>query len=433
MEASPALLAIASLLLVIGNAFFVSAEYAIVSVRRSSIESLAKRGSKPALRVLAALDELADYVAAAQIGITMLGIGTGAVAEPFVTRLLSSWFGSSIHHSIGLIFSFLIVTFVMVVIGELCPKYISLAHTERTAYALVGMLGFFVRLFKPLVWLSQMAAGLLLSPFKIDMNAESRTAVPRDELMLLVREGGEEGVLDTSHAVMVARALKFDQLDARDIMVHRLDIKWVDLNVSKEDLLRRIKRIPFTRLPVCRGDIDDLAGIVYLHDIVKNLDDPQFSLTKILRPPVVIPENLAIDRVLEQMRDNKTQILIVSDEYGGTSGLVTLEDVVEEVFGELEDTIESERPAIELIGSRVSARSETRYDELIEFLRLEPDNDTNTDTLATMMIEGLGHVPRPGDSIDSPLGTMRVENMARRRITRVSINLKVTPGSVDER
>ena len=424
---SPALLAIASLLLVIGNAFFVSAEYAIVSVRRSSIEALAKRGSKPALRVLAAIDELADYVAAAQIGITMLGIGTGAVAEPFVTHLISGMLGSSVNHSVGLLVSFLIVTFVMVVIGELVPKYISLAHTERTAYALVGMLTFFVRLFKPLVWLSQLAAGALLKPFKIDMNAESRTAVPRDELMLLVREGGEEGFLDSTHAMMVARALKFDQLDARDIMVHRLDIKWVDLGSSKEDLLRRIKRIPFTRLPVCRGDIDELVGIVYLHDIVKNLDDPNFSLGKILRAPVVIPENLAIDRVLEQMRENKTQILIVSDEYGGTSGLVTLEDVVEEIFGELEDTLESERPAIELIGSRVSARSETRYDELLEFLRREPESDPCTDTLATMMIEGLGHVPHPGDSIESELGIMRVENMARRRITRVSINLKSLP------
>lgn len=428
MEGSPALLAIASLLLVIGNAFFVSAEYAIVSVRKSSIEALAKRGNRAALRVLDALEDLADYVAASQIGITMLGIGTGAVAEPFVTHMLTGWFGPNVNHSLGLVVSFLIVTFVMVVIGELCPKYISLAHTERTAFALVGMLTFFVRLFKPLVWLSQLAAGLLLRPFKIDMNAESRTAVPRDELMLLVREGGEEGVLDSTHAVMVARALKFDQLDARDIMVHRLDIKWVDINLSRDDLLRRIKRIPFTRLPVCRGDIDDLAGIAYLHDIVKNLDDPNFSLAKIIRPPVMIPENLPIDRVLEQMRDNKTQILIVSDEYGGTSGLVTLEDVVEEVFGELEDTIESERQAIELIGSRVSARSETRYDELLEFLKMEPDAEPNTDTLATMMVEGLGHVPRPGDSIESPLGTMRVENMARRRITRVSISLKAPPG-----
>lgn len=431
MEASPALLAIASLLLVVGNAFFVSAEYAVVSVRRSSIEALAKRNSKSALRVLAALDELADYVAAAQIGITMLGIGTGAVAEPFVTGVLTSWFGASVNHTVGLVVSFLTVTFIMVVIGELCPKYIALAHTERTAYALVGMLTFFVRLFKPLVWLSQLAAGLILRPLRIDMNAESRTAVPRDELMLLVREGGEEGVLDTTHADMVARALKFDQLDARDIMVHRLDIKWIDLSLSKEDLLRRIKRIPFTRLPVCRGDIDDLVGIVYLHDIVKNLDDPNFGIAKILRAPVVIPENLPIDRVLEQMRDNKTQILIVSDEYGGTSGLVTLEDVIEEIFGELEDTIESERPAIEQIGSRISARAETRYDEIIEFLRMEPEAEPNTDTLATMMIEGLGHVPRPGDSISSPLGTMRVENMARRRITRVSINLKTTNDNLD--
>jgi CBS domain containing-hemolysin-like protein len=295
---------------------------------------------------------------------------------------------------------------------------------ERVAQRVAGPLGIFATVFRPLVWLTEGTAGLILRCFRVDVHEHTRPVIARDELAMLVREGGQEGILAGSHAALVARALKFDQLDARDIMVHRLDIKWLDLGLSKETLLAKLRKIPYTRLPVCRGDIDDLAGIAYLHDIVKNLSDPDFSLAKIIRPAVVVPENLPIDRVLEQMRESKTQLVIVMDEYGGTSGLVTLEDVVEEVFGELEDKLASERPAIERLGeNRISARAEIRYDELLDFLGREPEIEPNTETLATLINDGLGHVPRPGDSVECPLGSLRVEHMARRRITRVGVYL----------
>jgi len=425
MEANPGLLAVASLLMVLGNAFFVSAEYALIGARRTGVEALAKRGDRQAKRLLLALDDLSSYVAACQIGITMLGIATGAIAEPFVTSALQSLGGPGIPAGVGYAVSFFVVTLAMVILGELCPKYLVLRNPVKVAHWVAGPLGLFVAVFRPLVWITEGTAGLILKPFHVNLNEQARPVVARDELEMLVREGGQGGILATEHAALVARALKFDQLDARDIMVHRLDIKWIDLSLGKDALLSRLRKIPFTRLPVCRGDIDDLAGIVYLHDIVKNLSDPDFSLERIIRPAVIVPENLPIDRVLEQMRHSKTQLVIVMDEYGGTSGLVTLEDVVEEVFGELEDTLESERPAIERLSeSRVSARAETRYDELLDFLHRDAGAEPNTDTLATLIIEGLGHVPRPGDSVECPLGTLRVENMARRRITRVSVYLK---------
>jgi CBS domain containing-hemolysin-like protein len=167
-----------------------------------------------------------------------------------------------------------------------------------------------------------------------------------------------------------------------------------------------------------------MIGVVYLHDIVKHLADEPFSLEKIARPVVAVPENLTMARILELMRVEKTQMLIVSDEYGGTSGLITLEDVVEEVFGELEDSLESERKPIEQYPSgRISARSDVRIDELATFLGLSVDLEDNTDTLATIVINALGRVPRTGDSVQTEFGLMRVENMARRRITRISLVL----------
>jgi CBS domain containing-hemolysin-like protein len=251
-----------------------------------------------------------------------------------------------------------------------------------------------------------------------------KDSVAKEELVMLVQSGGAEGTLDKMHADMVSRALRLDVLAARDIMIHRLDIKWLDCALSKEALLLKLKEIPFTRLPVCNADIDEMLGVVYLHDIVKNLDVPDLSLEKIARPLVAIPENLTMEKIVATMRDNKTQMLIVMDEYGGTSGLVTLEDVVEEVFGELEDRLESDRPPIErLPGGRISARAEVRLDELINMLDLPIDTEDKTDTLATIIVNGLGRVPRPGDSIETEIGIMRVENMARRRITRVSLQL----------
>ena len=148
------------------------------------------------------------------------------------------------------------------------------------------------------------------------------------------------------------------------------------------------------------------------------------SLADLLRPVVVIPENLSLDRIINRMRETKSQIVIVVDEYGGTSGLITLEDVSEEVFGDLEDQFESERPVLEWQGEhRISAKASVRYDEVLDFMGLAPDEDTSTETLATLIVDSMGRVPRIGDVVDLPVGRMRVENMARRRITRVGIQV----------
>jgi putative hemolysin len=424
MEGNAGLLAFISVLLILGSVFFVAAEYSLVSARKSRLEALARRGSKNAKRLVKELEDVSPYVAGSQIGITMISIGVGSVTEPFVTESLSKLFGTGVSPGFSYAISFVLISFVLVVVGELCPKYLALRAAEKVALVTYRPLKLLITVLRPLIWLAQTTAGLILRIFGINMKESGKEGMAKEELVMLVQSGGAEGTLDKLHAEMVARALKLDVLAARDIMVHRLDIKWLDISLTKEELLERLAQIPYTRLPVCRGDIDDLVGIAYLHDVVKNLSKEDLTLESILRPAVAIPENLTMEKIIAQMRDSKTQILIVMDEYGGTSGLITLEDVVEEVFGELEDRIESERPPIEVLnGGRVSARSDVRFDELVSFLRLNIETGDNTDTLATMIVNELERVPRPGDSVQSVLGTMRVENMARRRVTRVSIQL----------
>ncbi|MBS1720623.1 MAG: HlyC/CorC family transporter [Armatimonadetes bacterium] len=415
--------AILGIILLLASIFFVAAEYAVVSARRAKVESLAKRGNKSAKELLKVLDNLGPPVAACQIGITMIGIGMGSVVEPSITEAIADLIGKRVNHGFSMAISLLLVTFVLVSFGELFPKYLALRRAEPLALLLYRPLRFFSTIFFPLSWLMQRTSAVLLRPFGIKMDEDHQQAIPREELVVMVQSGSEEGSIDKAHAEFVTRALKLDSLTARDIMVHRFDVKWLDINLTEAEVFSKVKVLPFTRLLVCRGDIDDLVGVVYLHDIVKNMGREGFSLESILRPAVFVPESLTLERIVGTMRSEKSQLLVVADEYGGTAGILTLEDVVEEVFGELEDRLESDRPTIEVFpGGRISARADVRIDEIISRLRLPLDDD-NTDTLAQTIIDALERVPRPGDSVDTPYGKMRVENMARRRITRVSLQL----------
>jgi len=422
----PVVYGLASIVLIIASAFFVGNEYAVVSLRRSRLESLVRKGSKNAKSLLGVLDNLSPYIAGTQIGITIVGIATGAFTEPFVTGLLSKIF-TRLPQWASQTISLILVLMVLVVLGELVPKYVALNYPERFALATFRPLLLFVKVCSPIIWVAEKTSQLVLRPFGINLDETGKESLPKEELLMLIQTGGADGVLEKTHADLVTRALRLDVLDAGDIMVHRLDIRWLDVSSNVEQVLQRLNRIRHTRIPVCRGDIDEIVGIAYLHDIVRHLNNKEFNLESFVRPMIAIPENLPIERIIQTMRENKTQILIVMDEYGGTSGLITLEDVVEEVFGELEDSLESERPNIEIYpGGRVSARSDVRFDELVARLNLPIEVEGNTDTLATIFVEALERVPKSGDTVETALGLMRIENMARRRITRVGIQLDST-------
>jgi len=412
-----------SVALLLGTAFFVMAEYALVSCRKNQLEALARRGNRLARLVVEALDNVSLYVAGTQVAITMFSIGIGSVTEPWLTAVLGKLLGAEVYRTASFALSFIAVTYVTVVLGELLPKYVTLSSPNRIAMATVLPLRVFTTVLMPLVWLIQKSGALAVRPFGINLSKLGPQVLPKEELLLLVRAGTTEGLLDKVHADILSRAVRIDKLMARDIMVHRLDIQWIDVETPREELLKVLAGIPHSRVPVCRGDIDDVIGVVYLHHIVKGLQDPAFRLQDAIRPAEMVPENLTLERIVQRMREVRTQILIVSDEYGGTSGLITLEDVVEEVFGDLEDRLESERPPIEVhANGRVSARSDVRFDELVSRIGAELE-EPSTDTLANMFVTELERLPRLGDSMTTPLGLLRIENMARHRITRVALQL----------
>lgn len=434
MDGDTSIRLVASVLLIIANAFFVAAEYALISSKKNRLTSQAKKGSRTAKLVLEATDHLPKYIAGIQIAITMVGIGVGSITEPLLSGLLKGLIGPVVGPALSIAIAVVLVTFLVVILGELIPKYVSLAFAERIAQAIIIPLNLFVKVLTPLVWLVQTSGGALLRLVRIDTSIASDQRLSKTDLRLLLQSESSGVDLEQTHADVLSKALRFDELDSADIMIHRLDMRWLDVNATKEQLFEQIYKSGHTRLPVCRGDIDDILGILYVQDLFGVPPEEDIHLEALIRPAEVVPENLTLSRIVERMREARTQILIVVDEYGGTSGLITLEDVIEEVFGELDDHHEAERPTIQEKGARLfSVRADTRYDELLTHLGLHRDEETlDTRTLAQIVVDGLERMPKLGDTVECPIGTIRVENMARRRITRVRVQMaSLISGSKD--
>ena len=320
---SPTIAALLSVLLIFLSAFLVAAEYTLVASRRSRVEALAQKGSKAAKSLLSALEDTARYVAATQVGITICGLAMGSLTEPLVSRQIEAWIGPVLPKSVSFIISLIVVTFVLVVVGELAPKYISLKYPERLALYLIGPVRVLVLLLRPIAAVAQACAGWLVKPLGIEVNMLSDTSISREELAMLVRTADTEGMLEESHATVVSKALRFDKLDAADIMIHRLDIKWIDVDLSYQEAFEACGKIPHSRVLVCRGDVDDSVGVLYLYDLIR-ADPSNFDLEKVVRPIELVPENLTLNKIVNRMREARTQVVLVVDEYGGTSGLITL-------------------------------------------------------------------------------------------------------------
>ncbi|MFM9874065.1 MAG: hemolysin family protein [Fimbriimonadaceae bacterium] len=413
--------AIVGLLIFASSFFFVAAEYALVSARESKIAPLAKKGSIQDKLALAAMGEQSKYVAGTQVCITFLSIALGAVIEPWLSeQIIGPLFPKSVPEFAVSFVSIVIVSYPLVVAGELLPKYLALQFPEQILRAFIVPLRIIVTILKPIIWFFEKSGQLLLKALRIPV--DENAGISREEIHFMIKSGEESGGIHEDHADFITKALRLDELDAEDAMLHRLDIKWLDVTANREQVLDHLKHIPNSRIPVCEGDIDEIVGIAYLHDITIHLDDPDFDLRKIARSAVYVPESLTLNRLVEIMRETKTQIVIVQDEYGGTQGLVTLEDVIEEVFGDMEDRLESERPAIERTSpGRLSVRPDIRYDELIDYLELEDngDPDYTTETLAGIIVDKIDRTPKLGDTVDLDIGRLRVEQAAQNRITRI--------------
>lgn len=414
--------------LILLNAFFVIAEFALVRVRATRLEELVQQQNWRARIAKHAQERIDAYLNTVQVGITLASIGLGWVAEPWAAKQLQpllTFLGITSPRSVHLtafLIGYLTITFLHVVIGEMVPKSIAIRCTEPAALWTAPPLNLFHRLLYPLTWLMTGCASLVLRLLRIPP-ASPEEAYSEQELRLLLTASRRSGVLKDTEAELIERIFSLGDKRAKDIMVPRVDMVYLSTTWTIEQNLRIAEQHGFTRFPLCEGDPDKVVGIVHVKDLYRARQHGIDSLKHIARDCLIVPESKPLDELLREFQKQKMHMAIVVDEYGGTSGLVTIEDVIEEIVGEIYDEFEPIQPRIQQIGeSRYLVEANVELDELANQLGVKvSDEDSAFETVAGYVMGKLTSIPRVGDRVPFGDYEMQVVEMRGRRVHRVYV------------
>ena len=431
------LLVIAVLILL--NAVFVAAEIALVTVRRTRIDQLVDEGRRGAARVRALTAQPGRFLAVIQLGITFIGFLAAAFAGVSLTRELEAALSNipaiaSYAGAIALLVVTALLSFVTIVFGELVPKTLALAHPERFALALAGPVDVIGRVLRPIVWaLTQVTNGVnrVLGVSDVDQNQ-----ISTEELKLLVERGGEQGILEAEEEQMIHAVIELGDRRIHEVMVPRIAMVAVPTTASLDDAIDRVVEEGHSRIPVYEETIDEVVGILYAKDLLPFLKDSRErpAIRTLLRAPVFVPESMTIDDLLHEFQRRKVHLAIVLDEYGGTAGLVTIEDLLEEIVGEIQDEYDTEEPMVVRLSddeARVDGRASV--DELSELYDtdLELEDEDEYDTIGGLIYHRIGGVPSPGDQVEVDGLTLTVETTDGRRVGKVLVVRRHANGDPD--
>lgn len=347
-------------LLIAATAFFVAAEFAVVKVRDSRIEQLIQEGNKRAVSARKVIHNLDGYLSACQLGITLTALALGWLGKPAIADLIEPvirYFGlpRSVSEGISFIIGFATISFLHVVVGELAPKTLAIQRAEQVTLALAPPLILFYRIMYPIIWILNGAAGQLIKLMGLQAVSEHHEIHSEEEIRMILLQSHEGGEITQTELQLARNCLHFADRVAGEIMVPRTDMVCLFTNLSWEENLKMITEEKYARYPVCEGDKDRIVGYVNTKDLCfsGSLDLNLLSLEKFLkqalRPLMVVIELTPIDEILKKMQKNKTQLAVVVDEYGGTAGLLTIEDILEEIVGEIQDEHDEERNTIEVL------------------------------------------------------------------------------------
>lgn len=348
-----------TIFLVFLNGFFVAAEFALVRVRGSQIELKVKTGSRVARLTRSIMANLSGYLAATQLGITIASLGLGIIGEGAFTNVMLSVFKmlgfeitSVLVINICQVIAFIVITVLSIVFGELAPKRLAIQSSVRTALAISAPLRIFFLVFKPIIWVLNAFANFILKLLGITQVAgESHHS--SEELQYLLEQGKETGALDSNEHELIQNVFEFNERVVKNIMVPRTKISGIEISTGKDELLDILITEGYSRLPVFDEVIDKIVGIVHAKDILPLLArNEEIVLKDIIRKPYFIPETKKINDLMAELQQMRIQIAIVSDEFGGTAGMVTLEDIVEELVGEIQDEYDEEKPIVEALNDR---------------------------------------------------------------------------------
>ncbi len=415
--------------LVVLNGVFVAAEIALVTVRRSRIEQLVEEGDRRAVRVRRLVDDPGRFLAVIQLGVTFIGFLASAFAAISLARVLGDAFvrlgaAEDVATGTALVVVTLLLSLFTIVFGELVPKSLALAHPDRVALVLAGPVDLLGRLLGPLVALLTGVTRSVVRPFGIEVTKEAR--ISAEELKLIVERGGEQGVLEAEEEQMIHAVIELGDRRLHEVMVPRPDIVALPATATIDEAVEVIIREGHSRIPVYEESIDEIVGILYAKDLLPILKDgaERPPLRSLLRTPVFVPESMPIDDLLHELQRRKVHLAVVLDEYGGTAGLVTIEDLLEEIVGEIQDEYDVEEPLVVRL-SPDEARMDGRVsiEELEETFEVELDLEDRDeyDTLGGLIFHRLGELPEPGDRVTVGPLTMTVESTDGRRVGKVLV------------
>ena len=417
------------LVLVLANAFFVAAEFALVSVRHSRLEALAAKGHRTARLVQAMGRDINYYISAAQLGITMASLALGWIGEATLASLFDRVLHAAgvaapnvaTHATASVIAGYALLTFLHVVLGEQAPKSMALATAERVAFLVARPLQWFATATKPFTWLLNVTSAGLLRLFGMQVASEATHVHSPEELRLLVMQTRRHGLLDESDTAMLAGVFDFHNKKARDVMRPRTDVVALPIDAGEQEVWRTIRAERYSRYPVYREDLDDLVGVFLAKDLWLHDGAQPFSLQQFVREALYVPDTRPAERVLDDLRKTRAHMAVVLDEYGGTAGIITMEDLIEEVIGDIADEYDvANRLAVETDGVLELAGAMSLVDVRSDYGLRIPEGDWST--LGGYVFSALGRLPKVGDRAPFPGGELEVVAMDARRVAALRVH-----------
>jgi len=421
------------ILLTLLNAFFSMSELAIITLNDAKIRKMAESKHKGAAKVIKLISDSSGFLATIQVGVTFAGFLSSASAAssfagPLGNLLAGTGMPAGLASGIATVVVTLILSFFSLVFGELVPKKIAMQRAEQIAFRVVGVLLVVGKIFKPFVWLLSACTNGVTRMLGLDPHAQQET-VTEEEILMMVDVGGEKGVIEESERDMIANIFEFGDTTASEVMTHRTEVTAVEDTDTVGDVVQIALEEGFSRIPVFHEDIDNVLGIVYVKDLLKFVGEGNsrsISVTEIMRPAYFIPKGKRLDNLFSEMTDRKVQMAVVVDEYGGTSGVITMEDLIESIVGNIQDEYDNEDEDIAQVSDNCfTVDGSTPVDEISDIIGFDlPEGDY--DTVAGYVLAQLERIPSVGEHPSITLGTatFTVERVEDRRISKIMIMLE---------
>ncbi len=428
------------LLLVAVNGFFVAAEFALVRVRLSEIEVQARAGSRTAQIVRHILVNLDTYLSTCQLGVTLASLGLGWYGEQTLAALLapvmvSLGFGPETAHLIAIPIAFAVMTFMLITAGELVPKFVALQKHRQMALTIGVPLVVFYKVFRPFIWLLNVSANLMLRILGMRVSNDQGASFTESELRLTLVGMAAGGHVTRRERLIMENVLDLEEKVARRHMLPRNQIVYLNQNDGVDENLRIVSDSSHTRFPLCDEDLDHITGIIHVKDLMKGLydEDRLTSLESIAREPLFLPETIRLDALLLEFQRRNTVLAVLVDEFGTVSGMITLENVLEELVGPIQDEFDSEAPLIVRTGPhRFEVEASCPVDQVISACGLELPDELTSDTTGGVMTELLGHIPTQGEQVHAGAHLMTALRVEPTRVQRLRIDRMAGTSGSDE-